>query len=68
MLALFKVLLMTIMLMSICCYWGFHASGGPAGVGRAVGRAVRSSLIAIMVLDLAFAIAFWSGHSVRITG
>jgi phospholipid/cholesterol/gamma-HCH transport system permease protein len=68
MLALFKVLLMTILLMSICCYWGFHATGGPAGVGRAVGRAVRSSLIAIMVLDLAFAIAFWSGPSVRITG
>ena len=68
MLALFKVLLMTLLLMSICCYWGFHASGGPAGVGRAVGRAVRSSLIAIMALDLAFAIAFWSGPSVRITG
>jgi len=68
MLALFKVLLMTVVLMSICCYWGFHASGGPAGVGRAVGRAVRNSLIAIMVLDLAFAIAFWSGPSVRITG
>lgn len=68
MLALFKVLLMTLVLMSICCYWGFHASGGPAGVGRAVGRAVRSSLIAIMVLDLAFAVAFWSGPSVRITG
>lgn len=68
MLALFKVLLMTVVLMSICCYWGFHATGGPAGVGRAVGRAVRNSLIAIMVLDLAFAIAFWSGPSVRITG
>jgi phospholipid/cholesterol/gamma-HCH transport system permease protein len=68
MLALFKVLFMTVVLMSICCYWGFHASGGPAGVGRAVGRAVRSSLIAIMVLDLAFAVAFWSGPSVRITG
>ena len=67
-LALFKVLLMTMLLMSICCYWGYHATGGPAGVGRAVGRAVRSSLIAIMVLDLAFAIAFWSGPSVRITG
>ncbi|MGY2876506.1 phospholipid/cholesterol/gamma-HCH transport system permease protein [Marmoricola sp. URHA0025 HA25] len=67
-LALFKVLLMTVLLMSICCYWGFHATGGPAGVGRAVGSAVRSSLIAIMVLDLAFAIAFWSGPSVRITG
>lgn len=67
-LALFKVLLMTVLLMSICCYWGFHASGGPAGVGRAVGRAVRSSLIGIMVLDLAFAVAFWSGPSVRITG
>jgi phospholipid/cholesterol/gamma-HCH transport system permease protein len=33
---------------SICCYYGYNATGGPAGVGVAVGRAVRASLIAVM--------------------
>jgi phospholipid/cholesterol/gamma-HCH transport system permease protein len=67
-LAMLKVVLMAIVVMSLCCYRGYTASGGPAGVGRAVGLAVRTSLVAIMLLDLAFALAFWSGPSVRITG
>ena len=29
------------------CYYGYNASGGPVGVGEAVGRSMRSSLIAI---------------------
>ncbi|WP_375483530.1 MlaE family ABC transporter permease [uncultured Mycobacterium sp.] len=32
-------------LMLIHCYYGFTATGGPAGVGEATGRAVRASLI-----------------------
>lgn len=67
-LGMLKVVLMAIVIMSICCFRGFTASGGPAGVGRGVGLAVRSSLVAIMFLDLAFAVAFWGGPTVRITG
>lgn len=43
----------------IHCYYGFFASGGPVGVGRASGRAIRASLVAIMVLDLTTTIALW---------
>jgi phospholipid/cholesterol/gamma-HCH transport system permease protein len=35
----------------IHCYYGYFASGGPVGVGMASGRAVRASLVTIMVLD-----------------
>jgi phospholipid/cholesterol/gamma-HCH transport system permease protein len=52
----------------VCCYYGFNASGGPAGVGRAVGQAVRTALIAVMVVDLGFGLAFWGGPSVHISG
>ena len=37
-LAAIKVLLMAMVIVSVCCFHGFRASGGPAGVGQAVGR------------------------------
>jgi phospholipid/cholesterol/gamma-HCH transport system permease protein len=43
----------------IHCYYGYFASGGPVGVGQASGRAVRTSLVAIMVLDLATTVLLW---------
>ena len=67
-LAAIKVLLMAMVIVSVCCFHGFRASGGPAGVGQAVGRAVRSALIATMFVDLIFALAIWGGPSVRIAG
>ncbi|HWU22297.1 MAG TPA: ABC transporter permease [Nocardioides sp.] len=67
-LAIVKVALMAIVIVSICCYHGFRASGGPAGVGQAVGTAVRSALVCTMFIDLIFAIAVWGGPSVHIAG
>lgn len=67
-LAMVKVLLTALVIMSVCCYYGYNATGGPAGVGRAVGLAVRTSLIAVMIVDLAFGLAFWGGPSVHISG
>ena len=44
---------MAIVIMLIHTYYGYTAKGGPAGVGEAVGRAVRASLVsAIFVLLL----------------
>src|SRR3546814_6718590 len=34
-----KVLIMSVVVMSIHCYYGFFATGGPAGVGREIGSA-----------------------------
>ncbi|MFD9667560.1 MlaE family ABC transporter permease [Rhodococcus sp. NPDC059968] len=68
--SLAKVLLMSLVVMAVHCYHGYTASGGPAGVGRAVGRAVRTSLIAIMVVDLLVGIAVYGGvnSTVRFSG
>lgn len=43
----------------IHCYYGYFASGGPVGVGLASGRAVRVSLVAIMVLDFTLTVVLW---------
>ncbi|MFD2473574.1 MlaE family ABC transporter permease [Amycolatopsis silviterrae] len=64
-----KALVMSIMVMSVHCYYGFTASGGPAGVGRGVGGAVRNSLIGIMIVDLLMDLAIYGGPStLHVTG
>ncbi len=43
----------------IHCYYGYFATGGPAGVGAASGRAIRASLVVIVVLNFAMTVAIW---------
>lgn len=43
----------------IHCYYGYFVTGGPVGVGLASGRAVRASLVTIMVLDLILTVTLW---------
>jgi len=54
-----KVLFMAVLIILIHCYYGYRASGGPAGVGVAVGRSVRASLVMLTVVDLAVSLALW---------
>ncbi|QFG23869.1 ABC transporter permease [Actinomadura sp. WMMB 499] len=64
-----KVIIFSMLVMLIHCYYGYNASGGPAGVGVAVGRAVRTSLVVINVADLMLGMAIWgTDTSVRIAG
>ena len=50
-------------------YYGYTASGGPAGVGRAVGSAVRTSLIAVLAVELAISMALYAdSDAFRISG
>jgi len=55
-------LAMAVVIMLVHTYYGFTASGGPAGVGEAVGRAVRTSLVASAVLTVFLSLAIY-GHS-----
>ncbi|HWC79435.1 MAG TPA: ABC transporter permease [Pseudonocardiaceae bacterium] len=54
-----KVLIFAVVVIMTHCYFGYRASGGPAGVGLAVGRAVRTAIVAINVLDLFLSLAIW---------
>jgi phospholipid/cholesterol/gamma-HCH transport system permease protein len=68
-LSFLKVLGFAIVIILIHCYYGYAASGGPAGVGRAVGRAVRLSIVTINVLDFFLSLAIWgTTTTVRIAG
>lgn len=64
-----KVLVFAVVVILIHCYHGYTASGGPAGVGVAVGRAVRTSIVAINVIDLFLSMAIWgTTTTVRLAG
>lgn len=43
----------------IHCYYGYFAGGGPEGVGRASGRAVRASMVMLMVMDFTLTVILW---------
>jgi phospholipid/cholesterol/gamma-HCH transport system permease protein len=53
----------------IHAWYGFTATGGAQGVGEATGRAIRASIVSVVVLDMLFTILFWGGSAgVRISG
>jgi phospholipid/cholesterol/gamma-HCH transport system permease protein len=59
-----QAVVMAVVIMLVHTYYGFTASGGPAGVGEAVGRAVRTSMISavFVVLFVSLAIYGQSGN------
>lgn len=64
-----KALLFAVMVALIHCYYGYTATGGPAGVGQAAGRAIRVSIISVVVLNLILSLIFWGGSdTARIVG
>jgi phospholipid/cholesterol/gamma-HCH transport system permease protein len=64
-----KVLLFSTMVILVHCYYGYRAQGGPAGVGVAVGRAVRTAIVVINVADFFMSLAIWGATTtVRVAG
>lgn len=64
-----KVLIFAVLIILIHCRLGYTATGGPAGVGIAVGTAVRRSIVTVAVLDLVLSMALWgTSTTVRIAG
>jgi phospholipid/cholesterol/gamma-HCH transport system permease protein len=53
-----QAIAMSVVIMLVHTYYGYTATGGPAGVGEAVGRAVRTSLVvsAVVILFVSLAI------------
>ena len=64
-----KVIIFAFVLVMIHCYYGFTATGGPAGVGVAVGRAVRATIVVVAILSFFVGLALWgTTTTVRVAG
>jgi phospholipid/cholesterol/gamma-HCH transport system permease protein len=54
-----EVIILSVIVMITHCYYGYNASGGPVGVGEAVGRSMRFSLVSVQVVVLFAALALY---------
>jgi len=64
-----KVLIFSVVIILVHCYYGYRASGGPAGVGVAVGRSVRTTIVTAALLNFFIGFAIWGTNvTVRIGG
>ena len=64
-----KAVVFAVAVSLIHCYYGYYAKGGPAGVGVAVGRAIRLSIVVVVLLNLLLSLLFWGGgNTVKIAG
>jgi phospholipid/cholesterol/gamma-HCH transport system permease protein len=64
-----KVIVFSVVIILVHCYYGYTARGGPAGVGVAVGRAVRAAIVLQTLLDFFLSLAIWgSTTTVRLAG
>jgi phospholipid/cholesterol/gamma-HCH transport system permease protein len=64
-----KVLIFSVFIILAHCYYGYRASGGPAGVGIAVGRSVRTSIVTVSLINFFVGFAIWGTTiTVRIAG
>ncbi|GAB3479496.1 MlaE family ABC transporter permease [Amycolatopsis cihanbeyliensis] len=64
-----KVLIFAVFIILSHCYYGYRASGGPAGVGVAVGRAVRTTIVTVAIVNFFIGFAIWgTTTTVRIAG
>jgi phospholipid/cholesterol/gamma-HCH transport system permease protein len=57
--SLFEVAAVAVMIMLLCTFYGYNARGGPAGVGEAVGRAVRASMVVSSILIVIMTLAIY---------
>ena len=65
-----KVVVFAVEICLIHSYYGYYASGGPVGVGRAVGVAIRTTIIVVVLTNLLLSYLFWGGGAptVSLTG
>jgi phospholipid/cholesterol/gamma-HCH transport system permease protein len=68
-LSVIKILVFALLVSVIHCWFGFNASGGPQGVGEATGRAIRASIVVVVLADMLLTLTFWgSSPGFRIQG
>jgi phospholipid/cholesterol/gamma-HCH transport system permease protein len=54
-----EAIIITVVVMITHCFYGYNAGGGPVGVGEAVGRSMRFSLVSVQIVVLSAALALY---------
>ena len=68
-LSVVKILVFATAITLLHCWYGMRVGGGPQAVGEATGRAIRASIVVVVILDMVMTLVFWGGNSgFRISG
>jgi phospholipid/cholesterol/gamma-HCH transport system permease protein len=60
--SLIKGMMMATAIVLVGCYYGYTASGGPVGVGRATAKSMVLNLVLVNVIDAFGTQVFWGGN------
>lgn len=64
-----KTFVFVTLIVVIHCYEDYYAAGGPEGVGQASGRAIRASLISVVIADMVLTALLWGNDpGLRLSG
>ncbi|HEX2895329.1 MAG TPA: ABC transporter permease [Marmoricola sp.] len=68
-LSVVKILVFATAVTLLHSWYGMRVGAGPQAVGEATGRAIRASIVVVVVLDMLMTLVFWGGDSgFRISG
>ena len=57
-----KGMLMATAIVLVACYYGYHASGGPVGVGRATAKSMVLNLVLVNLIGMLGTQVFWGAN------
>jgi len=57
-----KAMSMATVIVLIGCYYGYHASGGPVGVGRATAKSMVANIVAVHLVGMVGTQLFWGAN------
>lgn len=67
--SIIKIVVFAMAIALIHCWYGLRVGGGPQAVGEATGKAIRASIVTIVVLDMIMTLIMWGTNSgFRISG
>jgi phospholipid/cholesterol/gamma-HCH transport system permease protein len=60
--SLIKGMMMATVIVLVGCYYGYHASGGPVGVGTATAKSMVLNLVLVTLIGMFGTQVFWGGN------
>jgi phospholipid/cholesterol/gamma-HCH transport system permease protein len=57
-----KAMTMSTLIVLIGCYYGYHASGGPVGVGRATAKSMVANIVGVHLIGMVGTQLFWGAN------
>jgi phospholipid/cholesterol/gamma-HCH transport system permease protein len=60
--SLIKAMFMATAIVLVACYYGYNASGGPVGVGRATAKSMVLNLVLVHIIGMLGTQVFWGAN------